>query len=40
MEVSDHYQEQGIFQHLMDRLRAIVGGANGFRPVVATALRC
>jgi hypothetical protein len=37
---SDHYQEQGIFQRLMDRLRAIAGGAHGFAPVVATALRC
>jgi len=37
---SDHYQEQGILQRLMDRLRAIAGGAHGFRPVVATALRC
>jgi len=37
---SDHYQEQGIFQRLMDRLRAITGGAHGFRPVVATPLRC
>jgi hypothetical protein len=37
---SDHYQEQGIFQRLMDRLRSIVGGKNGFAPVVATALRC
>ena len=36
---SDHYQEQGIFQRLMDRLRAIASGAHGFAPVVPTALR-
>jgi Transposase DDE domain group 1 len=37
---SDHYQEKGIFQRLMDRLRSITDGANGFAPVVPTALRC
>ena len=37
---SDHYQEQGIFQRLRDRLRAIAGGAHGFAPLVPTALRC
>jgi len=37
---SDHYQEQGVFQRLMDRLRTIAGGEHGFPPVVATALRC
>lgn len=37
---SDHYQEQGIFQRLMDRLREIRGGENGFGPVVPVALRC
>jgi len=37
---SDHYQERGLFQRLMDRLRAIAGSAHGFAPVVATALRC
>jgi len=37
---SDHYQEKGIFQRLMDRLRNIAASANGFAPVVATALRC
>ena len=37
---SDHYQEKGIFQRLMHRLRAIASGAHGFTPVVATALRC
>jgi len=37
---SDHYQEKGIFQRLMDRLRLITDGVNGFAPVVPTALRC
>ena len=36
---SDHYPEQGIFQRLMERLRAITAGEPGFTPVVATALR-
>ena len=37
---SDHYAEQGIFERLLLRLRAIRAGANGFAPVVAVALRC
>ena len=37
---SDHYAEQGIFQRLLLRLRAIRAGENGFAPVVAVALRC
>jgi hypothetical protein len=37
---SDHYEEKGIFQRLMDRLRSITDGANGFAPVVPRALRC
>ena len=37
---SDHYQEKGIFQRLMDRLRAITKGDNRFVPVVPLALRC
>jgi len=37
---SDHYEEKGIFQRLMDRLRSITDGANKFAPVVPTALRC
>jgi len=37
---SDHYEEKGIFERLMNRLRAIVPGASGFAPVIATALRC
>ena len=36
---SDHYVEQGIFRRLMDRLRAIENQGQGFRPVLATALR-
>ncbi len=37
---SDQYAEHGLFQRLMDRLRSITDGANGFAPVVPTALRC
>jgi hypothetical protein len=37
---SDHYPERGIFQRLMDRLRAITVGEKGFVPVLALALRC
>jgi hypothetical protein len=37
---SDHYEERGLFQRLMGRLRAIGAGENGFRPVIAVALRC
>jgi hypothetical protein len=37
---SDHYQEQGLYQRLMDRLREIRSGENGFGPVVPVALRC
>jgi hypothetical protein len=37
---SDHYSEKGLFRRLMDRLRAITGGGNGFVPVLGTALRC
>ena len=37
---SDHYAEQGIFQRLMQRLRAIAVGPKGYVPVVAVALRC
>jgi len=36
---SDHYQEKSIFQRLMDRLRNVSAGANGFVPVIATPLR-
>jgi hypothetical protein len=37
---SDHYQERGILDRLMQRLRAITRGTGGFTPVIATALRC
>jgi len=37
---SDHYQERGIFERLMQRLRSIADGTTGFTPVIATALRC
>jgi hypothetical protein len=37
---SDHYEEKGIFERLMGRLRAITADAGGFAPVIATALRC
>ena len=36
---SDHYAEQGIFQRLMQRLRAIAAGPKGYAPVLAVALR-
>jgi hypothetical protein len=35
---SDHYEERGLFQQLMDRLRAIAACGPGFGPVVAAAL--
>ena len=37
---SDHYEEKGIFQRLMDRLRSITDDASGFAPVIPRALRC
>jgi hypothetical protein len=37
---SDHYEEKGIFERLMGRLRAIAADAGGFAPVIAIALRC
>jgi len=37
---SDHYEEKGIFDRLMGRLRAIAAGPHGLAPVIATALRC
>jgi hypothetical protein len=37
---SDHYEEKGILDRLMRRVRAIAPGADGFTPVIATALRC
>jgi hypothetical protein len=35
---SDSYEEKGLFQRLMDRLRGIVGGPEGWQPVLQTAL--
>jgi hypothetical protein len=35
---SDHYQERGLFQRLMNRLRDITFGAAELRPVLATPL--
>jgi hypothetical protein len=37
---SDQYEEKGLLDRLMSRLRAIAAGAGGFRPVIGTALRC
>jgi hypothetical protein len=37
---SDQYQERGLLDRLMQRLRSITNGASGFTPVIATALRC
>jgi hypothetical protein len=37
---SDHYEEKGILQRLMDRLRAIGATENGFLPVIPVAFRC
>ncbi|MHB8303892.1 MAG: transposase [Acidobacteriaceae bacterium] len=36
---SDHYQEKDLFQRLMERLRSVARGAQGFAPVLATPLR-
>ena len=36
---SDHYEEKGLFQRLMDRLRRIVSRAEGYAPVMVPALR-
>jgi len=36
---SDHYQEKGLFQRLMDRLRGIGARAQGFTPVIVVPLR-
>jgi hypothetical protein len=37
---SDQYQERGLLDRLMQRLRSITNGASGFTPVIAAALRC
>jgi hypothetical protein len=34
---SDHYQEQGLFGRLMDRLQGITRNANGWPPVIDAA---
>ena len=36
---SDHYEEKGVFNRLMDRLRRIVPRAQGYAPVMVPALR-
>jgi len=36
---SDHYAERGIFQRLMERLRAITVSEKGYVQVLAVALR-
>jgi hypothetical protein len=35
----DHYEEKGVFERLMDRLRRIVPRGTGFGPVMVPALR-
>jgi hypothetical protein len=35
---SDHYEDQGLFHRLMDRVRRIAPGGAGFLPVLNTAL--
>ncbi len=35
----DHYEEKGVFQRLMNRLRKIVPRGSGYAPVMAPALR-
>lgn len=37
---SDHYEEKGLLQRLMTRLRNISPGLDGFAPVIGAALRC
>jgi len=36
---SDHYEEKGVFQRLMDRLRRIAPRGQGYAPVMQPALR-
>jgi len=36
---SDHYEERGVFERLMDRLRRITTPAQGYAPVLVPALR-
>jgi Transposase DDE domain group 1 len=35
---SDHYPDQGLFHRLMERVRGIAPGGDGFLPVLKTAL--
>ncbi|MBI3682740.1 MAG: DUF4372 domain-containing protein [Acidobacteria bacterium] len=37
---SDHYEEKGVFQRLMERLRRIAPRAQSHAPVMLPALRC
>jgi len=36
---SDHYEEKGVFERLVERLRRIAPGAQGYVPVMVPALR-
>ena len=36
---SDHYEEKGVFERLMDRLRRIAPRAQGYGPMMLPALR-
>jgi hypothetical protein len=36
---SDHYEEKGTFETLMDRLRRIASRGEGYAPVMVPALR-
>ena len=36
---SDHYEEKGMFERLMNRLRRITPRAQGYAPVMVPALR-
>ena len=36
---SDHYEEKGVLQRLMDRLRRITPRGGGYAPVMVPALR-
>ncbi len=36
----DHYEDKGLFDRLMRRLRAVAACAEGFAPAIATALGC
>jgi len=36
---SDHYEEKGLFERLMNRLRSIVPRGPGYAPVMQPALK-